>query len=112
MAKFYGAKSQQKFGGVYVDNIVISKSVTTKNNSKYFIGYLDDAVRPLVLILPKTSGYIRTSKGKDGDKHKNKNNKLMPFHIDDDKLLECIKPIGMRLKICKILNYQFMMINI
>ena len=35
------------------------------------IGYLDKAIRPLV---------------KDGDK--DKNNKLMSFHIDDEKLLE------------------------
>ena len=91
-----------KIWDVHVDNIVIPKSIETKNNSKYFIGYLDDVVRPLVLILPKMSEYIRTSKERDGNKH-NKNNKLMSFHIDDDKLLEMYKTI---------LDYQFMMINI
>ena len=35
---------------VNVDNIVISKLVKTKNNSKYLIGYLD---------MPKMSGYVR-----------------------------------------------------
>ena len=39
-------------------NIVISKLVKTKTNSKYFIGYLDKVIRPLVLIMPKMSGDI------------------------------------------------------
>ena len=47
-------------------------------------GYLDKVTKPLVLILPKMSGYVKTLKVKDGDK--DKNNKLMSFHID--KLLE------------------------
>ena len=40
----------------------------TKNNSKYLIGYLDVVLRPLVSILPKVSGYVKTFKDKDGDK--------------------------------------------
>ena len=40
--------------------IVISKSVETKTNFKYLIGYSDKAIRPLVLILPETSGYVKT----------------------------------------------------
>ena len=38
---------------------------------KYLIGYLDEAIRPLVLIMSKTSGSVKTFKVKD------KNNKLM-----------------------------------
>ena len=38
----------------------------TKNN--YLIGYLDVVLRPLVLILPKVSGYVNTFKDKDADK--------------------------------------------
>ena len=41
------------------------------------IGYLEDLIRPLVLILLKMSGYVKTFQYKDGDKDKNKNNKLM-----------------------------------
>ena len=48
-----------------------------KNISKYLIGYLDDLRRPLVLILLKMSGYDKTFQDKNGDKDKNKNNKLM-----------------------------------
>ena len=45
------------------------------------IGYLDKNIRPLVLIIPKMSGYVKTFKVED------EINKLMSFRIDDDKLL-------------------------
>ena len=48
-------------------------------------GYLDKALRPLVLIMPKMSGFVKTFKVKE------RGNKLMPFHIDDEKLLEKYK---------------------
>ena len=76
---------------VNVDNIVISKLTETKTNSKYFIGHLDKAIRPLLLIMPKMSGYVKTLKVKDG--YEDKNNKLMSFRIDDEKLLEKYKAI-------------------
>ena len=50
---------------VDVDNIIILKLIETKNNSKYLIGYLDDVIRALVLILLKMSGYFRPVKDKD-----------------------------------------------
>ena len=34
------------------------------------IGYLDKAIRPLISILTKISGYVKTFKVKDGDKDK------------------------------------------
>ena len=43
----------------------------------YSIGYLDKVTRPLVLILPKNTGYVKTFNVKD--KGKDKNNKLMSF---------------------------------
>ena len=54
-----------KIWDVNVENIVISKLVKTKTNSKYCIGYLDKAVGPLVLIMPKMSGYVETFKVED-----------------------------------------------
>ena len=48
------------------------------------MGYLDEAIRPLVLMQPKMSEYINTSKNRERDEEKNKNNKLISFHIDDD----------------------------
>ena len=79
---FYGVKNHWD---VNVDNIIISKLVEIKNNSEYLIGYLDEVIRPLVLILHKMSSNDQAFKVKDGDK--NKNNKLRSFLIDDDKLL-------------------------
>ena len=51
--KFYAVKKTMKISDVNVDNIVISKLVETKTNSKYLIGYLDKAIRSLVLIMSK-----------------------------------------------------------
>ena len=61
------------FSDVNVDNIVISKLVKTKTNSKCLIGYLDKVVRSLVLILPQMSGYVKSFKAKDVNKDKNSN---------------------------------------
>ena len=85
--KFNAAKKPLKIWDVNVDNIVISKLVKTKTNSKYLIGYLDKHVRPLVLIMPKMSGYFKTFNVED------KSNKLMSFCIDDEKLLQKYKAI-------------------
>ena len=48
-----------------VSHIVISKLIKMKTNSKYLIGYLDEVIRPLVLLLPKMSRYVKTFKVKD-----------------------------------------------
>ena len=51
---------------VNIDNIVISKLVKTKSNSKYLIGIKSDkAIRPLVFIIPKMSGYVKTFKAEE-----------------------------------------------
>ena len=55
------------------------------------IGYLDQAIRPLSLIMPKMSGYENTFKIKDGNK--DKNNKWMSFCVNDGNLLENYKAI-------------------
>ena len=49
--------------GVNVDSLVMSKLVKAKTRSKYLIGIkFDKAIRPLVLITPKMSGYVKTFK--------------------------------------------------
>ena len=53
-------------------------------------------MRPLVLIMPKMSGYVKIFKVKEGDK--DKNNKLMSFRIDDEKLLEKYKSIWTKIE--------------
>ena len=50
------------------------------------IGYSNKATRPLALIMPKMSGYVKTFKVKEGDNAKN--NKLTSFRKDYEKLLE------------------------
>ena len=94
--KFYAAKKPIKIWDVNVDNIVISKLIGTKTNSKYLIGYLDKAVRPLVLIMPKIRAYVKTFKVKNGDK--DKSNKLMSFLIYDEKLLEKYKAVWTKIE--------------
>ena len=84
-----------KICDVNVYNIVISKLVETKNNSKYLIGYLDEVIRPLVFILPKMSGYVKTFKDKGRDKNKNNNWYL---RIDDDNVLEKCKTIWTKIQ--------------
>ena len=56
-----------------------------------------------VFILPKIIIFIKTFKNKDGDKDKNKHNKLISFRINDDKLFDK-KPFGLKLKTYKIFN--------
>ena len=64
--EFYGAKKPMKIWDVDVGNVVkILNLIKMKNNSKYLIRYLGDVIRPLVMILPKMSGYIKTFKDKD-----------------------------------------------
>ena len=58
-----------------------------KKNSKYLIGYLDKTIRPLVLKMPKMSGYVKIFKVKE------ENNKLISFCIDNEKLLGKYKAI-------------------
>ena len=58
-------------------------------------GYLDKAIRALVLTMPKRSGYVKIFNVKEGD------NKLMSFRIDDEKLLEKYKAIWTRVEYLK-----------
>ena len=59
----------------------------------------DKTIRPLNLIKPKMTGYVKTFKVKAGG------NKLISFHIDDEKVLKKnIKLFGLRWKILKMLN--------
>ena len=61
--KFYAAKKRITIFGVNFDTLVMSKLVKAKIRSKYLIGIkFDKAVRPLVLIPPKMSGYVKTFK--------------------------------------------------
>ena len=113
-------KKPIKICNVRVNNIVISKLVKTKTNSKYLTGYLDKDKRPLVLMMPKMSGYLKTFKVEDKNnklmplmsgyvktfKVEDKNNKLMYFRIDDEKLLEKYKAICNSIKDFKNIKFN------
>ena len=71
-------------------NIMSMIAALKKNNSRCLIEYLDKAMRSLVLIMSIMSRHVKTFKVQD------KNNKLMSFRIDNEKLF------GLRLKILKI----------
>ena len=47
--------------------MIATKFFDTKNNSRYLIGYLDEVIRSLVLILPKMTGYVQKFEYKGGD---------------------------------------------
>ena len=64
--KIVYCKKLKKYLGYWFVNIVISKLVKTKANSKYLIGYLDKAIKSLVLIIPKINEYVKICKVKDG----------------------------------------------
>ena len=49
--KFYAVKKTISIWDVNVDNIVISKLVETKTNSKYLVEYLGKVIRPLDLLV-------------------------------------------------------------
>ena len=81
--KFYAAKKPMKIWDVNANNIVILKLVKRKTKFKYLIGIkFDKAMRPLVLVMPKMSWYVKVFNVGD------RINKLMPFHKDDEKLLQ------------------------
>ena len=67
---------------------------------------LHNVVIPIKSVLNKgkTHYYYKTFEVKDGDK--DKNNKLMPFLINDDKLLQKLKLFGLRLKIQKYIEWN------
>ena len=89
---------------VNIGIIVISKLVKTETSSKYLIEYLDKVIRPLISVLPKMSGYVKTFNIKHGDK--DKSNKLMSFQIDYENLLEKYKTIW-----TKIENLKYIELN-
>ena len=69
--EFYSVKKLIKIWNVNFDNIVVSKLIKTKTYSKYLIGYLDGVIRPLFLILPKISWFVKIMEIKMGIKTKN-----------------------------------------
>ena len=79
-SSFYKNKKINNIEDIDVNNIFASKKEPygTKNSLKYFIGYIDDIIRPLCLRLPQMIGYAR----------KFNDNTTMSFIAKDKKLLK------------------------
>ena len=79
---FYRSRKPFNASDIDINRIVISKEVVygTKNSLKYFIGYFDedDVIRPLLLKLSQTIGYLK----KFGD------SMTVSFRVDDSKLFK------------------------
>ena len=58
---FYASKKAIPLNLVNINNIVVSYRVKHSDKSyKYYIGYNhDDKIRPLIIIIPQMSGYIK-----------------------------------------------------
>ena len=67
-----------------------------KTNSKYLVEYLDEAIRPLVLIMPKRNGYAKAFKIKEG--HKDKDSELTLSVQIMRSYQKSIKLFGLRVK--------------
>ena len=96
--EFHKSKQAINLDLVNVDQIVISdKFKHSDDGFKYFIGYKEDEiVKPLCIILPQMSGYIKCFE--NGGKN-------MPFVIKDDDVLDKYNEIWNKIK--KTLNIKF-----
>ena len=80
--KFYRHKSPAFLKDVDIEKILVSKKISSgKKKCKYFIGFLynDNKVKPLLVMLPKFSAYVKRYDGQT---------KLMYFLIENGDLLE------------------------
>ena len=86
--KIYRHKIPVPLRDVDIEKVLVSNKIPFgEKNYKYFIGYLynDDKVKPLNIMLPKTSAYVKSYDGQT---------KWMYFLIEDDELLENIILFG------------------
>ena len=80
--KFYHHQSPILLKNVDIEEVLVSNKISSgEKNYKYFFGYLynDYKVKPLHIMLSKTSAYIKSSDGQT---------KWMYFLVQDDDLLE------------------------
>ena len=74
--QFYKSKNGTKLSEVDVGKIIVSNKVKRNNETvKYFIGYIDESIVPLCLLLPQMSGWV---------KYFENGGKNMSFKIDED----------------------------
>ena len=96
--EFHKSKQPIDLSLVNVDQIVVSdKFKHSDDGFKYFIGYKEDEiVKPLCIILPQMSGYIKFFENRK---------KNMSFIIKDDSVLDKYNEIWDKIK--ETLNIKF-----
>ena len=96
--EFHKSKLPVDLKSVSVDQIVVSEKFTCSDNDfKYFIGYQeDDIVKPLCIIFPQMSGYI---------KYFENGGKNMSFIVKNDNVLDKYNKIQDKIK--KKINIKF-----
>ena len=88
--EFYENKKGIKLKHVHVDNIVINNKIKINDDiNQVFIGYIDESVSPLCLILPQMSGCIKYFE--NGGKNKS-------FKINEDWVYLKYKEIWNKIK--------------
>ena len=77
---YYKKKKQFKIKDIDINKTLFSEpeSYGKKNTKKYIIGYSDDIIRPLRILLPQMIGYVKYFD----------DNKTMYFLADDKELLK------------------------
>ena len=77
---FYKNKKQFKIKDIDINKKLISvpEPYVKKNAKKYIIGYIDDVIRPLRILLPQIIGYVKRFDDR----------KTMSFVADDKELLK------------------------
>ena len=78
---FTAIKSPILFRNVDIEKVLVFNKISCGEKHKYFIGYLHngDKVKPLYIMLPKTSAYVKSYDGQT---------EWMYFLIENDDLLE------------------------
>ena len=64
--RFYSNKTSVLLKNINIEKVLVSNKISFReNNYKYFVGYLynDDKVKPLNIMLPKTSTYVKSFDG-------------------------------------------------
>ena len=95
---FHKNKNVNKMEDIDINNILVSKkeAYSTKNSSKYFIGYNDnDIIRPLCIKLPQMTGYVR----------KFNENATMSFRVTDKQFLKNYNKIWEKVE--QLMNVDF-----
>ena len=97
-SNFYKNKKVKKIDDIDVSKVLVSKEEPygTKSSFKYFIGYNDnDAIMPLCIMLPQTTGYVKKFEG----------NTTVSFKIRDKQLLKTYNRIWKKVE--KLLKIEF-----